>query len=380
MKRIILEFLNKVKYESTELIQNINYDLCDNSQKRILVVYINDSFATNFSKENIFHTNIFEVNQMIKIFINKGYAIDLVSCIDYKSLEVIKENEYHLIFGFGDIFYEICKLNPKAKKILYMTENHPSYSYRKENERVEYYFERHNKRVNISRSYKYYKEEHFEIINYAIILGELEPYEEYNFKKYSLFPTGLYNGNYMPTRRNYEMSKKNFLWFGSTGAIHKGLDILLDVFKHRKDINLHICGLQKNDERILKIPKSENIINHRRINVQSEKFLYLANKCSYIILPSCSEGFSTSIATGMRHSLIPIIMRHTGFNRLNDMGIFINDFHLENVEAVINKVIKLDNEYLEKMHNKVYGFANKVFTIDNFSRNFKKIIDDIESD
>lgn len=39
----------------------------------------------------------------------------------------------------------------------------------------------------------------------------------------------------------------DFLWFGSAGAIHKGLDILLDTFKNVPKGELYIAGLCKDE-------------------------------------------------------------------------------------------------------------------------------------
>ena len=108
----------------------------------------------------------------------------------------------------------------------------------------------------------------------------------------------FYNKNHLDCR-------KHFLWLGSTGAVHKGLDLLLDVFSMQDDMVLHIGGLEKQDRKTLGISKRKNIIEEGLIFIKSETFLKLVDKCSYIILPSCSEACSTSITTGMLLIIMP---------------------------------------------------------------------------
>jgi hypothetical protein len=374
----LLNLIFKKNLNESSLVQNINLDLANSNQKKVLISYINDSVFTNYSNNKIFHTNINEVNQILSVFIRKNYSIDIISAIDTKSIKFINNKKYDLIFGFGDVFHFFAKHNPNSIKILYMTENHPNLSYTRENERIDYFFERHRKRISIQRSFKYYKLNHFNYVDYSIILGEIEPFNKYLFPKYNLFPTGMINSSYVFKKREYPHTKKSFLWFGSTGAIHKGLDLLIDIFSNRQDITLYICGLQDHERKLLNIPKRSNIKDLGRVNIQSEEFKALVELCSFIILPSCSEGFSTSITTCMRHSLIPIIIKDTGFNRLEDNAIFIENFRIESIEYVINKVISFEDSQIDHLHTKIYLFANKFFTINNFTTNFNSIISDIE--
>lgn len=45
--------------------------------------------------------------------------------------------------------------------------------------------------------------------------------------------------------KSISSSRRNFLWFGSVGLIHKGLDIVIDAFKELPDLSLNVYGLDK---------------------------------------------------------------------------------------------------------------------------------------
>lgn len=373
LKGRIKKFLKKklVGKIKTPFVKNINLDLTK-SQKRVLISYI-DYFSTANLNSKMGHTNLLESIQIINVFKEFDYIIDVAHCNSEESLEFLKGEKYDIIFGFGQVFRKISKLNPLAKKIIYVTENHPELSLKNELERNQYFYERTGKKIPLRRSGVYYKENDFENIDYAIIMGEKKPFEKYSFKKYNIFPTGFLNKNYIFKNRDIDNSKKNFLWLGSNGAVHKGLDLLIEVFKNYPEINLHICGFNQ-EEKYLKIPKLENIINYGRIDIQSQEFLKLADRCSYIILPSCSEGFSTSIGTGMLHSMIPLVCKDTGFNRLDDKVILFDDHKIEYLEKeIINLSLKKDDE-LEELHEKVYLYARNNFTIEDFTEKFRNII------
>lgn len=358
------------------LIQNLNLNF-NTDQKKALIVYIDTPFKLN-DLEEIYSSNVLEMEIIVKYFIDHNYLIDIIDVKDINNVEKISNKKYDVIFGFGDIFYSLSKNNPKAKKIMYVTENHPDFSFEKEKERIEYFNKRHRKKVKIKRSGMYYKKEHFLATDYFIAMGRKEELIKLNKEIYDINPSGLINKKYIFKEKNHEVTKYNFLWFGSNGAIHKGLDLLIDIFSKREDINLHICGLNKKDKKLLKIPNKKNIKEYGRINVNSELFLNLVDQCSFIILPSCSEAMSTSILTGMLHGLIPIVNRNSGgLDKLTNKAFFLDDYKIDYIERKINDFIKLDDNILEKMQYEVFKYSRDNFTLMNYKNNFYKIMDHI---
>jgi glycosyltransferase involved in cell wall biosynthesis len=211
----------------------------------------------------------------------------------------------------------------------------------------------------------------------VITLGEINSLRQQYKTIYSIFPTGILNSKFVYNKKDHLLTRKNFLWLGSSGAIHKGLDILIDVFKKRDDITLTIGGLLQQEKKILNFSNRSNIFDHGHIDIKTDTFLNIVQKCSYIILPSCSEGFSTSISTGMLHGLIPIVMNDTGFNKLSTNAIFLNDYSIEYID---NKLTELSNaipEDLNSFSKNVYNFAQNNFTSRAFETNFRKIINNI---
>lgn len=358
-------------------IQNINYNVTP-FQKKLLVSYLTHGFFLNLDNYTG-RTVLLEISKIIKVFSDFGYCIDVIDCNDVKSIELIKDKKYNTIFGFGEVFFRMTQLQPKATSILYLTEQHPEVSYREEKKRLDYFYARHKKRLPIVRSGMFYKIRHLEKkYTHVITLSEIEPLKNQYTQPYTIFPTGIENPNFDLEIKNHYEARKGFLWLGSTGAIHKGLDLLIDIFSAREDINLHICGIHGSDRKVLNIPKKENIFDHGHINIASDTFLEIIKSCSYSILPSCSEGCSTSITTSMLNGLIPVVMRDAGFNRLSDKAIFLDDYRIEYIDGILTKLSNEPPDLISAYSKKVSDFAHKEFSLSTFENNFRKIINDIQ--
>ena len=372
-KNARIEILDKLKNQ--QVIQNLNYS--NAHQKRVLICYKSYGFLTNFNIKND-RTTPFEIFKIVSVFSQLGFIVDIIYCNDIKSVEIIKNNNYFIIFGFGEVFYQMANLKPDATTIIYMTEQPPEFSLREEKKRIKYYYERHKKHAKIRRSGLFYKFHHFERLYSAVVtLGDIAPFFNNYEKVYNIFPTGIINTNFVLNNEKHNSSRNQFLWIGSIGSIHKGLDILIDIFSQRSDIILHICGLDNVERKFLNFEKKENIKDYGFVDVRSDLFLSIVNSCSYCILPSCSEGFATSITTGMLHGLIPIVTKDIGLNCLGDKAIFLEDYTVEYIDSVLSKVLEKPLNELQSMSYNAYSFARENFVLDTFETNFRTIINNI---
>lgn len=359
------------------LIQNINFNSLAN-QKRALLCYLPNSFFQTLDSRTIGRTIPFEIFKIVKILSEYGYCIDIISANDMKALNYLKTNKYDLIFGFGETFYRITQLQPEALSIFYMTENHPEISHREEKKRVDYFYNRHKIKAPLVRSGRFYKPKHCENkYDHLIALGETYPFKEQYEKPYSIFPTGILNSEFVFRPKAYSSARKHFLWLGSSAVIHKGLDLLIDILRDRDDITLHICGLDQKSKKMLNVPTKSNVIDYGFVQINSEKFLKIVDVCAFSILPSCSEGMATSITTSMLHGLIPVVIRDTGFNRLGDHAIFLDDYKIAYLNDMISKLIESEPDELERLAGKIHSFANRNFSIEAYENTLRSIFREI---
>ena len=376
MRKIFSRALSIMKIN--HFYQNINFDISNNSQKKVLIAYIDSIFEREVMK-SVMHTNFLESFVIVKTFIDMGYCIDVIGCDDIYNINKLKNKKYDIIFGLGKPYEIACNNNKNALKIVYLTECAPDFSCNHETERCEYYYERHNKKVQIERSGLYFNNKMVENSDYGIFFGNQYTIESFNdlmkLKKiYTINPTGLINKNYKVIDKNFDICKRNFLWFGSYGAIHKGLDLLLDVFSKNKGLNLYIAGLNKKEEWLLKQYKNcKNIINCGFIDVQSDNFIELINKVGFVILPSASEGMSTSVLTCMKHGLIPVVTRNVGID-VDNIGIFLEDYKIEYLDKKINEIINMDDKLIRNLYNNLITEVKDKYELQIFEKDFIKII------
>lgn len=128
--------------------------------------------------------------------------------------------------------------------------------------------------------------------------------------------------------KNFEKARRNFLWIGSYGMVHKGLDLVLEAFAGNPDIHLTICGRPEKEtdffdayrEELLSFP---NIHLAGWTDMASQTFKDYCRTHIGIVYPSCSEGGAGSVIHAMHAGLIPICTKGASVD-LGDFGIPIS--------------------------------------------------------
>ena len=257
---------------------------------------------------------------------------------------------------------------------MYLTEKPPYFSSHKEYERLKNLYNRHGIKVPVSRSGLFYQDIDMTNFDACVMIGQDEDKQLLEKKQvFTLYPTGLLNTDFKLPTEILDENKNNFLWLGSRGAVHKGLDLLFDVFSKHPELTLHVAGFNAIDKkRLLKIIPS-NVIDHGFVDIRSKTFVDIARTCTFIISASCSEGVSTALITGMNHGLIPL--------RSVECSIYfdpVGEIFAENtIDCIDNTILKWTKkdfaELLSHRHNTMV-FSRQAFGIRQFSSHIHDII------
>lgn len=145
-----------------------------------------------------------------------------------------------------------------------------------------------------------------------------------------------------PQDRNFESSKRRFLWQGSFGMVHKGLDLLLEAFATLPELELTICGRPEKEADFFDAYRSEltllpNIKLRGWTDLSSPEFHEISRTHATIISASCSEGGGGAVIHAMHAGLLPSCTAETSVD-LGDFGIPIAG---GSVEAVRNAVLRI---------------------------------------
>lgn len=376
-KRKDQNFIDLILYELDGLIlRNLNKDVL-HRQKKVLICYLLN-MQDDQQLLNVSHTNIEEKYIIVKYFIENGYQIDICDCRNVTTIKKLSANEYDIIFGFGPAYQWAYKQWKNAFHIEYYTESPYWYSAVKERERVEYYNRRTGKNATTYRTGLFYQNNDEYNADAIICMCDETYFKGIKAKPLRIYPHGLYNKQF-----EFFMGKdsKSFLFFGTAGYIHKGLDITIEAFKQTTELRLYVCGgMEKYIIENGSVP--ENVIDCGKVNVQSNEFLNLANKCMFVILPSCSEASPSSVLTCMRHGIIPIVSRGLGLDELKEYCFFLESFKIEYINRMINFISHIDKNTLDLLSQKIYAYANEMFSLQHFKEEFyismKKIVEDID--
>lgn len=380
-KHILRLFGYKIISVKNKLLINIyNTDFKQN----VLISFLRSPFINGI---NYSHTNLTECNTAALIFAELGYNVDVISFDD--NVTEIEFCKYNIIYGFGfaleNSFY--AANSEKILKILYSTGCNIFYSNYKSAIKIKDFFIKTGKMIPTSgRLTEFSFPLQFTIPDFAIILGNkissntfLSFNPKIRFTNQNLFYFDVCNIDL--NHKNFEVAKLNFIWFGSNGLLHKGLDILIDYFSTRKDITLHICGASTTETKFFEHYKSnyENILYHGFVDIHSEKFKLLMNECASCIFPSISEGSSPSVLNVVANGgLIPIISKYASLDVL-DWGYLLEEADENSLSKIIDHFLALKNQAIFKMAQAAQSHVRRHYTLENYKQQLKENIKSILS-
>lgn len=339
--------------------------------KNMLISYTVFPFLTDKNG----HTNIQESRIITKIFKECGFNVDVIHYINQRE---IKYKKYDVIFGFGEPF-ENSFVKKDLKRIYYATGAHVCHQNYAEIKRVEDVNNKYNANILPKRLVRWNWSLSTSLSDSLIVIGNdwtKSTYEKYTTKPvYPLNATALINENCKNIERDTERTKKSFLWFGSSGLVHKGLDLCLEYFSEHSDLILHICGPMEDDfkEVFVSYFEKENILYHGFTDVSSQKFIDIVSRCSFGILPTCSEGQATALLTTIGAGLIPIATKYSGVD-IKKLGFLIDDMDINSIDKVIQKVMTLENSEIEINSKKLINYIEDNHSLVSFKENLKVLV------
>ena len=354
-----------------------------NHKKNVLISYVLKPFI--FGPDSL-HSNSVDSIEIAKAFDSLGYNVDVIS---YDSNRNLNYDKYDLIFGFGDpLINSFYRRNKDLITILFGTGMNVEHQNRATLDRlIDLY---HRKKVWVPESCRIIERTgsiQTSLVDAMVLMGgdlvrktfrdQYDGIIKCIEARYSL----VYHYENVISNKNFEDAKFNFLWFGSSGAVHKGLDLLLEIFSKRKDINLYVCSNIKAEKRFCELYHEElfnmeNIHVCGFVNVESQRFMEILGKCAFTILPSCSEGQATSVLTVMGNGgLIPLVTKQTGC--YGNGVIDIQDISIESIENAITEALNMSTEEIRGTSLEIGSQVVERNSTEKFRYNFEKTIKDI---
>jgi glycosyltransferase involved in cell wall biosynthesis len=322
------------------------------------------------------HTQNWECLQMAKTFLEMGYCVDVIRFDN--DVFIPKKPYVFFIETRFNLQRSIPYLNSDCIKIYHADSAHILFHNAAEARRLLELQQRRGITLTARRC---------EPANYALenadcvfILGNEFTANTYKYanKPIHYIPIStpvLYPWN---EEKNFEKCRHNFLFFSSSGLVHKGLDLILDAFAELPEYNLTVCAPVGKEEDFQKAYSKElyqtpNIRTLGWIDISSQDFQKIADSCVGIINPSCSEGGGGAVITCMHAGLIPIASYESSVD-VYDFGIILSNSSVEEIKANVRKIANLPAHQLEEMARKAWEYARANHTREIFANVYRNKI------
>jgi hypothetical protein len=348
---------------------------------RVLFSYL--PYALLYDADDKFfegHTNKWESREIARIFQADGYEID---AIHYGNTKFQPRKKYDILFDIDAGLQRLSPLLPPGcKKILHLTGSYSPYQNAAEQQRIKNLQERRPGSIYAAKRQiknPELTEKSLELADYCSLIGSphtLQTYPQKYHRKISLVTVTASVMDKIKSAEEFVPPEKEFVWFAGGGAVHKGLDLLLEIFSRQPQFVLNIIGVLSNENDFLKIYDKElhlpNIHYHGPLNPNSEEFRAVVGKCFCFINPSCSESISTAAATCLFYGLYPILSRDTGIALPENCGRYLETCSLTEIEKNIREIYNLSDAELAGQIAITQQFARENFSREKFTTVIKK--------
>lgn len=371
LPKFVINLIHWYRCKKMPLLKNV---LDSNYLRNALLVYITEPFITGINDK---HQNSWQTVEIARQLNEFGYNVDV---IDWEYNKRFLEKKYDLLIDLHprkNACY-LKSLKNNAIKIAYLTGSNSAFSNNAEIERIKNLYKRKNIRI-FPRRQEILISKIIESYNSVFFIGN-----KYNLKTYSYFKmppiyfiknTG-YNFNFCNTKRK----ANNFMFLGSFGQVHKGLDLLLEVFSETcKDCNLYVCSNFEKETDFCEAYEKElyntpNIYPIGFVDIKSNKFKEIAEKCAYMIMPSCSEANAGSVLTAMSAGMVPIVSRECGFE--DGEVIYLKDCSKECIKEAIKFYANKNSEWIRYESDKAVKIIKERYSAGNFSESLKHALNE----
>jgi glycosyltransferase involved in cell wall biosynthesis len=350
-------------------------------QGDVLLSYIIDPFLLKPGEPvSQAHTHHWESLQMARTFVDLGYGVDVIS---YENNTFVPQKDYAF---FIDARWNLERLAPlinrDCMKIMHIDTAHMLFQDSAELSRLLALQWRRGITLRPRR---------FEMPNWAIehadcatMLGNEFTISTYKYANKPIYRIPISTPVLYPwvEEKDFETCRKSFLWLGSGGMVHKGLDLVLEAFTDIPEYHLIVCGpvqAEKDFEKAFyrELYHTPNIHTVGWVDVSSSDFIEITRDCIGLVYPSCSEGGGGSCITCMHAGLIPIVSYESSVDVTDDFGIVLSGCSIEEIKDSLRRISNLPIQKLKLMSRRAWEFARANHTKEKFTEEYRKVISQI---
>ena len=342
---------------------------------RALLSYIVDPFLAPPGRPlSTAHTQIWESREIGLILVRLGFAVDV---IHWTNRAFRPRARYDLLI---DVRLNLERLAPwvgaDCLKVMHAETAHPDFYNPAQRARLAALARRRGivlppyKQIAPNRA--------IESADCATILGNERTQATYRFAGKPLYPVPISQPVLypFPEDKDFGAARREFVWFGSGGLVHKGLDLVLDAFAARPDLALAVAGpvdRERGFERAYarELYATPNIRTLGWIDIAGPAFAELTRRTLALVYPSCSEGQSGGTVTCLHAGLVPVVTPEVGLDVAPEWGVVLAAPTVGALLGAVDELSARQPAELAAMARRAWEHARAHHTHERFSEAYR---------
>jgi glycosyltransferase involved in cell wall biosynthesis len=266
------------------------------------------------------HQNIGQQREIAGALGEMGFEVDAVDYAERRTS--LLRHAYDVVIDLHPTARPLYRdhLAPQAVRIAYITGSNPAFSNAAELTRLDALERRRGIRLAARRQVAEFPAPVLESYDAVFLIGNavtLATYAGFRLPPVHLLPNSGYH-DIVPTEPGLRRATR-FAFLGSAGQVHKGLDLVLELFAAEPGLELVVCSTYAKEPDFVRsyrreLSRTPNIHAAGFVDVRSPAFRTLQSQCGAMLLPSCSEGQSGTATIALSYGLPCILSRECGLD------------------------------------------------------------------
>jgi len=344
---------------------------------RVLLSYVLDPFVDPSNISNA-HTHFWESFTIGQSFVARGYDLDV---IHFENHSFMPAHDYDFFISARTNFDSIHpRLNSNCVTIVHLDTAHWLYNNAAAYKRLQELWVRRG--VALVNAKELGANWALENADMGTVLGNTFTLDTYGYANKPLFriPISAPLTYDWDDTKNIDSCRNRYLWFGSSGFVHKGLDLALEAFAGMPDKELVVCGPMEQEHRFCQAYRKElydtpNVETIGWVDVAGEEFMQIARRCIGMVYPTCSEGGGGSVITCMHAGVIPIVTEQASVD-VDGSGVVLDQASIASIQRAVNSLSGMSEQSLHVLRRGAWEQARSQHTREHFAENFQQFVDE----
>ena len=223
-----------------------------------------------------------------------------------------------------------------------------------------------------------------ETADYATLLGNDFDFDSYAFAGKPVFQVPNPSAVTYPWAgdKDFAAAAGRFLWIGSQGFVHKGLDLVLEAFARCPELHLTVCGPLDEEPGFVAAFRRElfatpNIETLGWVDIASPAFAGLCRRTAALVYPSAAEACCGTVVNSMQAGLIPIVSVGAGVDVDPDFGMVLGELSVEAISQAVRSLAARPPADLAAMARRAWTVARDTYTVETYRAVFGAAIERI---